>query len=76
MPGETMVVLCLNDFPVGVYATCDAADAAALADWRRREPLWEFHALTFGQAYNGRIGAYAKYRYHSHAFVVNAEAQL
>ena len=53
-----LIVLCLNDHPIGVYSSNALADAAALEDWRRREPRWEELGLQFKQSVNGSIWFY------------------
>jgi hypothetical protein len=71
-----MIVLCLNDYPIGVYTTSDLADAAALADWKRREPRWEAQDLRLGQSMSGFTGyKYMRYFYHQHEFALDAEAK-
>lgn len=74
-----MIVLCLDDFPLGIYSTEALADAAALTDWKRREPNWERFGLTVGQGcyheWTEQPVRFLKYHYHQHDFVVDAEAQ-
>lgn len=73
-----MVVLCLNDFPLGVYTTTELADAAALSDWKKRELRWEEQGLAFKESMNGMGGAYkyVRYFYHQHEYEVDAPARL
>ena len=66
-----LIVLCLNDCPVGVYSSNALADAAALEDWRRREPRWEELGLQFKQSVNGSI-----WFYWQHEFTLDKEAHL
>jgi len=73
-----MIVLSLNDFPLGVYTTQRRADAAALKDWKKREPMWKTHGLKFKEARSefGSGANYVRYHYHSRAFTVDAPANL
>lgn len=77
-PIEKRVVLCLNDFPMGVYTSTELADAAALADWKKREPRWEEQGLKFKESMSGFGTPYTftKWFYHQHEFTVDAEAKL
>ena len=71
------IVLCLNDFPIGVYTDAVLADYAAHLDWaRREEPFqpWKPCGMQFGEGeLNGSI--YKRYHYHQHEFVVDADAK-
>jgi hypothetical protein len=74
-----VIVLCLNDGPLGVYSTVELADDAALVDWQKREPRWKQLGLSLGQScidngYTDRPIRFIKYYYHQHGFVVDAEA--
>jgi hypothetical protein len=73
------IVLCLNDFPIGVYDSTQLADAAADRDWKRREPCWEAQGLKFKESLSGwgsNAYKFSKWFYHQHEFEVNAEAHL
>jgi hypothetical protein len=72
------IVLCLNDYPIGVYLTSEEADAAAKLDWERREKPyvpWKPKGMKLGQAWDGG-GLYMKYYYYQRTFIVGAEAAL
>lgn len=74
-----MIVLCLNDYPVGVYTTEALADEAALSDWRKREPRWKEQGLKLGETMFGTMlpaHKATKYYYHQHEFKVDAAAEL
>lgn len=72
-----VIVLCLNDHPIGVYTTPELADEAAEADWKGREPTWKEHGLTsVGSAFQKSLGIYMRYHYHQHEFEVDAPARL
>jgi hypothetical protein len=71
----TVTVLCLNDYPIGAYSDPALAEAAALEDWRKREPSWREQGLELGQSLSGMY-KYMCYFYHQHVFTVDAEARL
>lgn len=75
-----LVVLCLNDYPIGVYETSEEADAAARRDWERREPRWREQGLKFGEKLDQAPGyaglKYTCYYYHQDDFVVGEDARL
>ena len=71
-----LIVLCLNDSPIGVYSTRALADAAALVNWKQLEPRWKDQNLHLGQSLIGMTGyAYTRYFYHQRKFTVDTEAQ-
>ena len=72
---KVATVLCLNDYAIGVYTTQKKADAAALLDWKRREPKWKEVKLTLGQTWSTGLGNFYKWHYHTHTFKVDAEAE-
>lgn len=75
----SLVVLCLNDFPIGVYTSTDAADKAARADWEKREQPnapWKPKGMKLGECYMQGSGVFTCYHYHQHEFTVDAEARL
>ena len=76
---EKCVVLMLNDHPLGVYTTGALADAAALADWKKRESRWKECGLTVGQSCVDRWTKdpvrFTKYHYRNCEFTVDGEAQ-
>lgn len=75
---EKLHVLCLNDWSIGVYSTEAAAEAASEEDWRKREPNAGADMKT-GDAklgFGDKAFVYRKHHYHSHEFVVDAEAKL
>jgi hypothetical protein len=79
MAEEKLTVLCLNDWPVGIYTSEAKADEAALKDWKKREPRWQEQGLQFKEALGAAGGlsyTYTKYFYHQHEFVVDAEAKF
>lgn len=69
----------VNDEVIGVYSSKDAAIAAAVTDWQRREPIASRDSRAqIGQAYlKGGYHAYDllydKYFYNTHEFVMDAE---
>lgn len=70
-----MIVLCLNDSPIGIYTTEDKAQKAALNDWKDRQPLWQKQGLTLGQSYD-ITGPYMRWHYYQRVFQVDAPAAL
>jgi hypothetical protein len=70
-----VIVLCVNDCTIGVYATAKKTDVAALNDWKRREPRWKTEKLKMGQTYSTGLGNYVKWHYHQHMFKVDEEAK-
>lgn len=76
-----MIVLCLNDLPIGVYTMQEKADAAALADWRRRESKWDAQDLLFSESafasIFGESGSctYKAWHYHCRTFTADDEAR-
>ena len=74
-----LTVLCLNDYPIGVYESYEAAEQAALEEWRRREPRWKEQGLRPGETLShtgGKPHTFTKYCYHYHEFELGAEARL
>jgi hypothetical protein len=71
-----LTVLCLNDYPIGVYSSEQFAEFAAVVDWKGREPRWREQGLKFKESFDGTIGSYVKWHYHQHEFEVDAEARL
>ena len=68
-----VTVLRLNDWPVGVYTTKKKAEAAALLDWKRREPRWKEEKLKFGQTWSTSTGNYHRWHYYTDTFKIDAE---
>jgi hypothetical protein len=71
-----VIVLCLNDVPIGVFSTGDLANAAMFTDWKRREPKWAQLGLSVGQSCinNGFTVdpiRFTKYYYVQHEFAVD-----
>ena len=74
-----LIVLCLNDYPIGIYSTEELADAAALVEWQQREPKWKEQGLKIGESSDtvgGKPFTFTKYYYHQHEFEVDAKAVL
>ena len=59
---EKVIVLCLNDFPIGVYSSEKESNAAKEVDCAERKKLNFSPMLTL--------------HYHVHEFIVDAEARF
>jgi hypothetical protein len=73
------LVLMLNDWPIGVYASAIEAKAAAEADWKKREPRWEQQGLKLGESLDAislHSFPFQKWHYWKQEFTVSAEARL
>lgn len=72
-----MIVLMLNDYPIGVYTTRQAAENETGLDWKRREPSWNQEPkLKRGESRWAQGTTCVMWHYSFYDFVVNAEAQL
>ena len=73
-----MIVLMLNDYPIGVYTANATANYAELVDWRRREPKWEEQGLKFGESLYkaGCDVPFMKWHYRQYDFVPDTEPKL
>ena len=72
-----MTVLCINNFPIGVYTAPELADQATTADWMRREP--RNRGLNRGETrvtIGGIPHIHHQWHYHVHEFEVDAGAKL
>ena len=71
-----MIVLMINDFPIGVYTNEVKAGSAAQSDWACRESNCD--GLKLGESRVDGCDGYVfmKWHYRQYEFTVNAKARL